>query len=154
MSSDQDVYADFEEMSEREQFLEKVAAGTPEMLAGHEVKWSPTKVKRVCAEPDFAELIAYAKIRAIDGVERTLFDIAMKGNMNAIAMILLNKRPSEFRDVKRIEIASEHAVKIDVVHSTKTALLEMMRDQPAATIAALQAGARDADVVDAEIVDE
>lgn len=128
MSNDEVVLDD---LGQREKFLEAIALGTPEYLAGDEVKWSPRKVAKICAEPEMAELIAYAKIRAVDGIEKILFETARGGNFQAQAMILFNLRPEKFRDVKRIEVANTGTVMIEHVHSTKQALKELMAEQGA-----------------------
>lgn len=118
----------FDDIVERELFLDIVAHGTPETLAGHEVGWTPRQTQRNLADPAFAELVAYARTRRDDGVEKVLYEVAMKGNMNAIAMILLNRRGSEFKDIKRIEVRNTHEVKGEIVHSVKQAALELMRE--------------------------
>ncbi len=118
----------FDDIVERDLFLELVASGTPPMLAGHECGWTPRRTARNMADPEFAELIAYALDRRIDGVEKALFAQAMKGNMAAVQMVLLNLRPEVFRDVKRIEIKSEHQVSGTIVHSTVQAAKQLMAE--------------------------
>lgn len=118
----------FDDIVERELFLELVASGTPAHLAGHEVGWTPRQTKRNIADPDFAELIGFARLRRDDGIEKVLYDVARKGNMNAIAMILLNRRADEFRDIKRIEVKNTHEVKGEIVHSVKQTVLELIAE--------------------------
>lgn len=118
----------FDDIVERELFLELVADGTPPHLAGHEVGWTPRQTKRNVADPDFAELITFARLRRDDSIEKVLYDVARKGNMNAIAMILLNRRADEFRDIKRIEVKNTHEVKGEIVHSVKQSVLELIAE--------------------------
>lgn len=145
MSDEHDAL--FHDIVERELFIELVASGTPPTLAGFEVGWTPRQTKLNLADADFAELIDYAKTRRDDRIEKTLYAIAEKGNMNAIAMILLNRRASDFRDIKRIEVKSEHTLQIGVVHSVKQGVLELLREHG---VEALQVGS----VIDADSTED
>lgn len=150
--SDESAHDDrmFNDIVERELFLELVTYGTPVNLAGLEVGWTFRQTKRNLADPEFAELIEYAKIHRDDRIEKTLYTIAEKGNMPAIAMILLNRRADQFRDVKRIEVKSEHTVSIGIVHSVKQSVLELIQEHG---VEALQLGSG-LDVIDADSTED
>lgn len=125
----------------REEFLNYIAGGTPRGLAGNEVGWTPRRLKLELADPEFEVLVEHAEMLKDDSVEKMLFEQAMKGVFPAIQMWLLNRRPEQWRDIKKIEIRTEGQVSINVVHSAREALKAAMQDNPSGTIAALQNGA-------------
>ena len=47
----------FEEMTARQEFIDKVSCGTSEFNAGIEVGWTPAKIRTMTADPDFRELV-------------------------------------------------------------------------------------------------
>ncbi len=147
--------SDLRRIMEREQFLELVASGVRPLRAGIEVGWSPHKTRRELKDPDFAELVSLAEDQLIEDIEATLFAQAKRGNMTAIQMVLYNKRPDEWRDVKRIEIQHDTKVQIGVIHSVKAAAAELLREKGVAAVQQLVAGdSGQGEVVDAEIIDE
>lgn len=84
----------FEEMTARQEFIDKVSCGTSEFNAGIEVGWTPAKIRTMTADPDFRELVTFARELADGNVEGTLYRLArIKGNMAAIQMWLFNRRP-------------------------------------------------------------
>jgi hypothetical protein len=85
----------FEEMTARQEFIDKVSCGTSEFNAGIEVGWTPAKIRTMTADPDFRELVTFARELADGNVEGTLYRLAHeKGNMAAIQMWLFNRRPT------------------------------------------------------------
>lgn len=116
----------FDDIVERELFIDLVSHGTPPDLAGLEVGWTPRRTKRNMADPEFAELIAYAKIHRDDRIEKVLYEMALNHNFPAVQLILLNRRASEFRDVKKIEVVTTGSVVVEHVHSLKQGLRELM----------------------------
>lgn len=139
----------FSDMTQKEQFLELVATGVSPLNAGIQVGWSPAQTKRHLKDTDFKELIQEACERADATIEETLYAIAARGNLGAIQMWLFNRKPQEWRDVKRIEVKTSHTVQIGVVESVKQGALELLREQGVSALQALNAG----DVIDAEIVE-
>lgn len=117
-----------------ELFLLAISEGTPPDLAAHEVNWTPTHLRRQLANSEFASLVRYAQRRRDDGIERVLYDQARKGNMVAIQIILFNRRPEEFRDVKRVEVTTKSTIEVSIVQSVKAAALELMQEQGAAVL--------------------
>lgn len=139
------------EMEEKEQFLERVARGVPPMLAGHELRWHPKQVSALMADPEFMELVDAAIERSIDTIESVLHDKAKNGNMSAIMMVLYNRRPERWRDVKRIEVSQQTQVTVTHVEATKAAAVELLRANGAAVMQQLTPGPQ-TDIVDAEVV--
>ena len=118
----------YDDIVERELFLICLADGIPEDLAGYEVNWTPAKVRRVLAEPDFAEMVDAAKSRADGTIEAALHKLGRNGNLGAIQMWLYNRNPERWKDVRRIEVKNELNVNLSLVASTKQAVLEMLRE--------------------------
>jgi hypothetical protein len=139
----------FEEMMHIEQFIEFVAHGVHPVNAGIQVGWSPAKTKAMMRDADFADMIQGATERANASVEEALYAKAVAGNVSAIQMWLFNREPDRWRDVKRIEVRSEHKVQIGMVESVKSGVLELLRGEGVEAIQALGAG----DIIDGEVVD-
>ena len=150
MSTDDKLFHD---IVERELFVELMAYGTSAMNAGIEVGWSPRQTKRNLSDPEFKELVDAACDRANGTIEKALFDTAAKGNVSAVQMWLYNKKPDEWRDVKRIEIRQDTQITIGMVQSVKQGALELLREQGVQAIQALGPPAEDHEIVDAEIVE-
>ncbi len=146
----EDTNKAFDDIVERDLFVELVADGTPEMLAGMEVGWTPRQTRLNLADPMFFEIVEAAKEMADGTIEHSLFVLAKKGNLGAIQMWLYNRQSGKWKDVKRIEVQSEHHHSVSLVSATKTALAELIRE---AGPAALQAGGP-LDIIDAEVVDD
>jgi len=140
----------FDDIVERELFLELIADGIPVNLAGFQVAWTPKQVKANLADPDFAEMVAAAEDRMIDSIEKALVDLARNKNLGAIQMVLYNKRPTLWKDVRRIEVKSEHTVNIGEISAAKAAVMQLLREHGTH---ALQPGGG-LDVIDAEIIDD
>lgn len=128
---------EFEGMAERVQFLQKVAEGTTEFNAGIEVGWTPNQTRKACSEPDFRQLIEFAREQADGTIEHTLFTIAHRGNLGAIQMWLYNRQASKWKDVKRIEVTSHATVSLETVHSVKVSALELIRERGVAALQSL-----------------
>jgi len=110
-------------------FLDAVANGVPPILAGVEVGWTPAKTKQKLKDKDFAELVSIHLDMSIDSVERALHKAAIGGNLGAMQMILYNRRPEAWRDVKRIEVKTETRLEVAVVTATaKELALALMRE--------------------------
>ena len=141
------------------ELLEKVRQGTPVELAGLEIGWLPAKTRSVIARLDLGELIAEAAQLADDSVVRALYRKAQSGNMTAIQMVLMNRRPREWRDVRKVEItgnvtvSTAEQIELDMAR-VRAILAEVGPEalQPGGAIERLVAG--DDDVIDAEVVDD
>lgn len=142
----------FAEIAEREEFLTLVASGVPSRLAAYKVRWTPKQLKQMLADPDFAELIDDATERSLDGIEATLHRKAEEGNMAAIQMVLFNRRPRSWRDVRKIEITQRTDVTVVQVEATKQAAIALLRERGAGVMQALTEGVDD--VIDAELIEE
>lgn len=142
----------FAEITEREEFLTLVASGVPQRLAAYKVRWTPKQLKQILADPDFVELIDDAAERSLDGIEATLHRKAEEGNMAAIQMVLFNRRPRNWRDVRKIEITQRTDVTVVQVEATKQAAIALLRERGAGVMQALTRGVDD--VIDAELVEE
>lgn len=119
----------FDDIVERELFIDLVAKGTPPDLAGIEVGWTPRRTKLNMADPDFRELIRMAQDRSLDSVELALFELATKGkNLGAMQMVLYNKRPEQWRDVRRIEVNNTHELSPTGIAAAVAAAKQLMLD--------------------------
>ncbi len=131
-------------------FLESIARGVPFTLAGIEVGWSPHETARRLKNVEFAELVEVYRDLSIDRVEKKVYDMARDGHFPAIQMVLLNRRPSAWRDVKHIQVDQTSSVAEHVVQGVKEAALELLR---AGGVAALQQGGALDEIIDAEATD-
>jgi hypothetical protein len=139
----------FDEMIAREQFVEAIACGTSVVNAGIAVGWSPLHTRQLMKDHEFADIVRGAQDRANGTVEEALFNRAVAGNVAAMQMWLFNRDSDRWRDVKRIEVRSEHRVSIAAVESVKAGVLELLRDQGVGAMQALNSG----DIIDGEVVD-
>jgi len=124
----------FNDIVERDLFIELVADGVPEVNAGYEVGWTPSQTRRNLGDPMFREMVEAAKTRADGTIETALFKLARAGNLGAMQMWLYNRTPDRWKDVRRIEIKNDTTINLGIVNSTKQAVLEMMREQGAAAL--------------------
>lgn len=133
-------------------FLELVADGTGPLNAGLEVGWSPSKTRRLMRDREFAEMVEIAEDQTIESVEKDLVNAAHRGNVRAIQFYLLNRAPERWKDVRHLEVKQTGQLEIGVIHGVKNAALELLQEKG---IEALQpGGALDADVIDAEVVED
>jgi hypothetical protein len=130
----------FEEMTAKEEFLTLIAQGVAPINAGIQVSWSPAKTRAMLRDAEFAEMVKDMQDCADGEIVQALFSRAKLGNVSAIQMWLFNRKPDEWRDVKRIEVRSEHKVQIGMVESTKAAVLDLLRDQGVGAMQALGPG--------------
>lgn len=140
----------FNDIVERDLFVELVADGIPELNAGFEVGWTPSQTKRNLADPAFREIVDTAKERADGTIEAALFRLAKAGNLGAMQMWLYNRSPERWKDVKRIEVKNDTTINLGIVASTKQAVIEMLRENGAASlqppvVRAIETSARDTD---------
>jgi hypothetical protein len=108
----------FEEMTAKEEFLTLIAQGVAPINAGIQVSWSPAKTRAMLRDAEFAEMVKDMQDCADGEIVQALFSRAKLGNVSAIQMWLFNRKPDEWRDVKRIEVRSEHKVQIGMRSST------------------------------------
>lgn len=138
----------FEELTAKEEFISLIARGVPPLNAGIHVSWSPAKTRAMLKDVEFAEIVKDAQECADGEIEQALFDRAAKGNVSAIQMWLFNRQPDRWRDVRRIEIRSEHKVQIGVVESVKVGVLDLLRSEGVGAMQALGDG-----IIDGEIIE-
>lgn len=139
----------FQQMVAKETFVERVANGVAPINAGIEVGWTLAEIRRLMKDPEFADIIQAAQLRANGTIEEALFNRARAGNVSAMQMWLFNREPDRWRDVRRIEVRSDHRVSITAVESVKAGVLELLREQGVVPMQALDRG----DIIDAEVVD-
>lgn len=139
----------FDEMVEVERFLELVAVGVAPVNAGIEVGWSPQRTKAHMKDPDFADMVDGALERANASMEQALYAKGMAGNVTAQMWWLMNRAPDRWRDVKRIEVRTEHKVSLTAVESVKAGVLQLIREQGVGAMQALE----DPGIIDADVVE-
>lgn len=126
--------SDVKTLSDREAkdtftFLEDIRVGTGPLNAGLAVGWSPAKVRRLLKDAEFVELMNAASEMRLESVEKTLWQLADRGHFKAIQMVLFNKRPDAWRDIKHIQVDKRETLEVGVVVSVKAAALELLREQ-------------------------
>lgn len=139
------------DMEECTGFLELIARGVPAVLAGIDVGWSPFETLRRLKDPSFAELVEVYRDLSIDRVEKKVHQMALEGHFGAVQMILFNRRPSDWRDVKHITVDQVSTVAEHVVQGVKEAALELLRQ---GGVKALQQGGELDDIIDAEVIED
>lgn len=140
---------EFDRMAAKEEFIDLVARGASPVNAGVQVGWSPQHTRKMLKDEEFADLVMGSVERANGSIEEALYARAMLGNVTAMQMWLFNRAPDRWRDVRRIEVHADHRVEVRQVASTKTAVLELLREHGAGVMQALEAGT----IYDAEVVD-
>lgn len=136
----------FDDMVAAERFIELVAVGIHPVNAGIEVGWTPARTKARMRDPEFADMVQGACERANATMEQALYAKGLAGNVTAMQMWLFNRDPDRWRDVRRIEIRSDHRVSVTAVESVKAGVLELLRSQGVGAMQALEAG----DVIDVD----
>lgn len=144
-----DFEQEFEDMAQRAEFLELVADGTPEILAAYQVGWTRKKLRQYMQDPMWREMVEFANDRMLDSVEKAMVQAAKKGNLGAMQMVLYNRRPDRWRDLRRIEVKQDVTVTTVEVNAAKQAALELLREHG---ITALQPG-NQLDVIDVESIE-
>lgn len=139
----------FDQMVARERFVELVAQGVSPVNAGIEIGWSPSQTKKALRDEEFADIVAGSIERANASVEEALYARAIAGNVSAMQMWLFNREPDRWRDVRRIEVRSDHRVSITAVESVKAGVLQLLRETSVAEMQALEQG----DIIDADVID-
>ena len=143
----------FNDIVERDLFVELIADGVPEINAGYEVGWTPTQTRRNLADPAFKEIVEAARDRADGTIEAALFRLAKGGNLGAMQMWLYNRKPADWKDVRRIEVKTDTTINLSVVQSTKQAMLEMLAAHGAGALQpAYQPPALEEAIIDAEVI--
>lgn len=127
------------EMTDRERrdmhrFLEDLRVGVGPLNAAIAVGWSPAKLERMMKDPSFAELVNMAQEQLLESIEETLHKMAQGGHFKALQMVLLNKRPTVWRDIKHIQIEQTTSLDVGVVVSVKQAAIELLRERGVAAL--------------------
>lgn len=143
--------AELRAMEQLNAFLEALAGGSPRDLAGWSVGWTPRKIRSMETDPATLELIEAAEDRNLDTIEQKLSTMARAGNIRAAEMILYNRRPNRWRDVRKIEVSGTVQHSIGDIETAKMALISVLRE---AGVAALQPALAAADIVDAEVISD
>jgi hypothetical protein len=140
----------FDEMVAREEFIGMVANGISAVNAGVAVGWTPAHTRKLMRNEEFAEIVKGAQEQANGTVEEALYHRAVAGNVAAMQMWLFNREPDRWRDVRRIEVRSDTRISVVAVESVKAGVLELLRDQGASAMQALESG----EIIDADVIDD
>lgn len=137
---------------ERDSFIEFVSQGISETQAAFAVGWNPRQLRAELLNPDFGDLVDFARDRANGLVEEALFEKARQGEGWAVQMWLYNRAPERWKDRRQINVQQDTRIQVSVVRSVVEGAKELMGFD----IAALQpGGALDNNgVIDAEVVDD
>lgn len=132
------------EMRDTTRFLESIRMGVGPLNAAIAIGWTPSKLKKLMGDPEFAELVSVSVERRLESSEQVLYELAQGGHFKALQMVLYNERSSKWRDLRHIEVQQATTLDVGVVVSVKASVLELLREQG---VAALQAPL---DVIDVE----
>lgn len=143
-----DFDKEFQDLAERERFLNLVAAGTPAVLAGIEVGWSPGKTRRILADRDFGDLVAEAATVLDARVERVIVALALAGREWAVKLYAFNRMNERWRDVRHIDVHHTHEFDAHVMRATAEIARETLRQLTPAAVAELQRTFIDVDEVE------
>jgi hypothetical protein len=94
----------FKDMMEREAFLNAVARGTPVLLAGIEVGWTPARVRKVMSDKEFASLVNEAHLVLDARIEQVIFLKARAGVEWAVKLVVFNRMKDRWKDVRHIDV--------------------------------------------------
>lgn len=136
------------EMRERQRFIEKIGVGVDPLLAGLEVGWSIMKTRRITAE--MRELVDAARNIGELRIGQVVIDLAHRGVEWAVKLVMFNRRPDLYKDVRHIEVKHSDAQPAHVLR----ALREEMR---AVVVEAARSGAvaqLQAPIIDAEVIED
>jgi len=144
--SDLQTNEEFDELAAFERWLTLVAEGTPPLNAGVELGWTPQKINKLIADPDVQEMLSYAHARADGSVVKAMHTQAMKGNMTAIQTWLFNRRPEDWRDIRKVVISGDVKVTPALITAAKQAARELLANADIKVLQQLvEATATDAD---------
>jgi len=125
-SADDDAMA-LAETADVEAFLDSIANGVPELLAGIEVGWTPMQTRRRLKDPEFRQLVDIYMDLSIDKIEQALHELAVSKHLGAIQMVLHNRRSDKWRDTRRIEVRTEHTVAPELAAAARDVILATLR---------------------------
>lgn len=120
-------------------FLEAVNEGMPPIHAAVSLGWTPRQFDRLCADPEFAELLDGAQRYANASIEQMVFKKAKEGSLEAAKFWLTNRSEERWTDRRR-DAKDVPATQVNVVIATKEALGATLRQVSAEEIAALGPG--------------
>lgn len=127
-----------ERLAEQQQeFLDLIRRGVGQLNAAIQVGWTPAKLRRLLKEESFADLVFLAEESLIEDIEEAVYTAAKAGNSTAYKMVLYNRRPDKWRDVRHIQVEKSDRLEVDVVVGVKEGILASLRE---GGIAALQPG--------------
>lgn len=138
------------EYQEKLLFLEKMQGGYGPLRAGQSVGWSPQHTEVVMRDPDMRQLISIIENMKDEDVERGIYIAGKTGNVTAAIFWMLNRKPEQWKDTKKIQIERSDKVSVEIVHSVKQSALELLK---AAGVPALQPGGA-LDIIEGEVVSE
>lgn len=131
-------------------FFELIADGAGPLNAALAVGWTPRKLRELSKNPEFAEMMLECQERCIESIEQKARELARKGNMTAIQLVLFCQAPERgWRPpTQRVAVSQNIQVKHEVVEAAKAAVLHAI-DQRG--VKALQPGGLD-DIEEADVV--
>lgn len=137
----------YDEMLQRQQFIDAIALGTDPLLAGLEVGWSLTKAKRIAVE--MREIVDMAQNVVDLRISRVVAELALDGHEWAVKLWLFNRRPDLFKDVRHIEVKHGIELPAHVIAETREQVRERVREViMAGGVAELQQPIIDAEVIE------
>ncbi len=135
-----------------DEFLEMLTQGHGRLTAAIEMGWTPKQLAKWMTIEEFASIVRMAEDIKCESLEKVVYQKAESGNMEALKFYLMNRKPREWAERRQVSVEQQTTIDVSIVAATKEALVERLRQ---GGVAALQAGGPlDADIVEAEVVED
>lgn len=123
-------------LNQMARWLELISDGTPPLNAGIECGWTPQQTAKLMRDSEVQQLIEMAHAVADGTMVKSMFDQGKRGNMTAIQTWLFNRRPDEWKDVKRVVVTGDLKVDTTTIVTAREIAHELLAE---ASVAELQA---------------
>lgn len=121
------------------EFLSYIKGGAGHMTAAYAVDWTPAKLRRLMADPEFVAAINEAETMLIESIEEKAAKLALNGNTRMIELILFCKaRDRGWQPpTQRVHHVSEGQIDVNVVASVRDAIQGALRSGALAELPAV-----------------
>lgn len=115
------------ELTRTARFFELRILGTEPALAALEVGWSLRQLRAKERDPYFAEIMSEISQGVVEAVEGVAIRKALAGNTEMIKLVLYNRAPDRWKDVRRIVDDRHDAPVEQIAASVTVGVLEALR---------------------------
>ena len=133
------VVAEYADPDEVLEFMTAIQGGAGHLTAAYAVNWTPAKLRKLMADPEFVAAINEAETMLIESIEEKAHKLALNGNTRMIEMVLFCKaRDRGWQPpTQRVHHVTEGQVDINVVASVKEAIQASMKTGELAALPAV-----------------